>query len=111
MSSPRLSPSSIITSTSAQQAGHQVTLVLPLRTTSRFSVSMVILVVFTTMAPSYPLLTPAAASIGCILGEAEAESLQSAAQNFSKSFNGGVETTKKRTYDGTGTVKCAVQRS
>jgi hypothetical protein len=52
MSSARLLPSSVIASTSAQQTGHQATNVLPLYTTSRLSVSIVILVVFiTTYAP------------------------------------------------------------
>jgi hypothetical protein len=59
--SPRLVPSSVIASASAQQAGHQVTMVLPLRTTSRLSVSIVILVVFTTMPLSgQPIATSAA---------------------------------------------------
>jgi hypothetical protein len=62
MSSPRLSPSSVIASASAQQAGHQVTMVLPLRTTSRLSVSIVILVVFTTMRLSGQPIAAAAVS-------------------------------------------------
>jgi hypothetical protein len=48
MSSPRLWHSRVIASTSAQQTGHQATNVPPLYTISRLSVSIVILVVFTT---------------------------------------------------------------
>jgi len=60
-SSPRLSHSSVITSAWAQQVGHQVTTVLPLRTTNRLSVSIVILVVFITTACSdLPIATAAA---------------------------------------------------
>jgi hypothetical protein len=61
MSSPRLSPSSVIASDSAQQTGHHVTMVLPLRTTSRLSVSIVIYVVFTTMPLSAQPIGAAAA--------------------------------------------------
>ncbi|MGA8669228.1 MAG: hypothetical protein WB679_05100 [Terracidiphilus sp.] len=89
MSSSRMSPSSVIASTSTQQTGHQVTTVLPLRTTSRLSVSIVILVVFITTARSDPLIANAAPSISRILRESAAKSLQCALQYFSRNFKWG----------------------
>ena len=74
-------------------------MVLPLRTTSRLSVSIVILVVFTTTACSGPPIATAAASIERILRESAAKSLQCAVQYFSMSFKRRFEATDARSYE------------
>ena len=85
--SPRQVSSSVIASASAQQAGHQVTMVLPLQTTSRLSVSVVIFVVFTTAARSDRPIAAATVSIVNILYEPGRKSPQRVVQYLSKSFN------------------------
>jgi hypothetical protein len=77
-------------------------MVLPLRTTSRLSVSIVILVVFTTTARSDRSIATPATSIARILGARRQRSLQCAVQYFSMSFKKfyGNECKGLRTDDG-----------
>ena len=98
MSSPKLSPSSVIASASAQQTGHQVTTVLPLRTISRLSVSIVILVVFATMRLSGQPIARRLIRNERILQRAGRKSLQCGVQYFSMNFKKRIEAADARSY-------------